>query len=227
MMRLFGKSRRKSAGIEAWRTQPFSRDTQKAFVLLDALRGVEGVSGDIVECGVGSGASLGTMAWLLDRMGAARQIHAFDSYQGFPEGSDKDAAGFSPDKKTIYRQFTVDFVKANVTLRNDGDPAPSERIAYVEGFFPDSFARYVGGPVALLHVDVDLYQSYADTLEFFVPRMAPGGLILFDEYDRGTDATKWPGAKRAVDEFIAKTGLTLERHFTGFAQIRIPAQTGT
>lgn len=221
-MRFFGKARRKSAGIEAWRTQPFARDTQKAFVLLDALRSISAIPGDIVECGVGSGASLGTMAWFLDRMGAARPIHAFDSYQGFPEGSDKDDAGFSPDKKPIYRQFTVDFVKENVTRRCEGDGAPAERITYVEGFFPESFARYSGGAVALLHVDVDLYQSYVDTLDFFVPRMVPGGLILFDEYDRGTDATKWPGAKRAVDEFIARTGLTLERHFTGFAQIRIP-----
>lgn len=223
MMRFFGLGKRRGATIEAWQTPPFGRDVEKAFVLLDALRDIRDVPGDIVECGVGSGASLGTFAWFLDRMGAARQIHAFDSYEGFPEGTDKDAAGFSPAKKPIYRQFTVEFVKANVTRRCGGNPAPAERIRYVEGFFPGSFAGYAGGPVALLHVDVDLYQSYVDTLDFFVPRMAPGGIILFDEYDRGNDATKWPGAKRAVDEFLARTGLTLERHFTGFSQVRVPA----
>lgn len=208
-------------GIEAWRTEPLSRETEKALVLLDALRAVERVAGDVVECGVGSGGSLGTMAYMLDRMGDDRRIHAFDSYQGFPEGTKEDDAGFSPSKKRIYEQFTVAYVKNNVA-RRAGNPAIAERIDYVEGFFPESFARYRGGAVALLHIDVDLYQGYVDALAFFVPKMPSGGLILFDEYDKGNDATKWPGAKRAVDEFTARMGWPLERHFTGFTQIRVP-----
>lgn len=211
----------KEHGAEAWRTEPLSRETEKALVLLDALRRIDGIPGDVVECGVGSGNSLGTLAMMLHRMGSERRIHAFDSYRGFPEGTKEDAAGFSPRKKRVYEQFTVEFVKANVALRA-GDRAVAERIDYVEGFFPESFARYRGDRVALLHVDVDLYQGYVDALDFFVPKMNPGGMILFDEYDKGNDATKWPGAKKAVDEFIARTGWTLERHFTGFAQVRVP-----
>ena len=36
-------------------------------------------------------------------------------------------------------------------------------------------------------------------LDFFYPRMVPGGIILFDEYNDPA----WPGANRAVDKFFA------------------------
>lgn len=222
-MKLFGSARNRTGkGIEAWGVDPFSRDTLKAFTLLDALRDIEPVGGAIVECGVGSGGSLSALAYLLDQMGIDRPVYAFDSFQGFPEGTPEDAAEFSPSKKRIYEQFTVNFVKGNVARRCGGDERPGSRINYVPGFFPDSFAAFEKQPVALLHVDVDLYQGYVDSLGFFVPMMPSGAMILFDEYDQGNDLVKWPGAKRAVDEFIDSTGHTLERHFTGYTQIRIP-----
>jgi len=39
-------------------------------------------------------------------------------------------------------------------------------------------------------------------LEELYPKVVPGGIILFDEYDKDADLVKWPGAKRAVDEFF-------------------------
>jgi predicted O-methyltransferase YrrM len=57
-----------------------------------------------------------------------------------------------------------------------------KRFTFVEGYFPDGFARYSGGPIALLHIDVDLYQSNKVCLEWFEPLVAPGGVIAFDEY---------------------------------------------
>ena len=69
-------------------------------------------------------------------------------------------------------------------------------------------------------MDCDLYESYKTVLELCLPRMAEGGLIVFDEY--GTEA--WPGAKRAADEVCAAHNLTIE--YLGFAQrygARVPA----
>ncbi len=50
-----------------------------------------------------------------------------------------------------------------------------------------------------MHVDVDLYRPTRDTVEFFYPRLSPGGVILFDDYG----SAMCPGAARAVDEFVA------------------------
>jgi O-methyltransferase len=68
----------------------------------------------------------------------------------------------------------------------------------VEGYFPAGFDRYSGEPIALLHLDVDLYQSHKHCLEWFEPLVAPGGVIAFDEYRNPT----WPGATQAIDEYF-------------------------
>ena len=54
---------------------------------------------------------------------------------------------------------------------------------------------------AFVHVDVDLYQPTLDSLKFFYPRLLPGGVIVVDDYGYSV----FPGAKRAVDEFLRGT----------------------
>ena len=53
------------------------------------------------------------------------------------------------------------------------------------------------------HLDVDLYRSVTDCLTFIWPRLAVGGVIVIDDY--GFESC--PGAKSAVDEFFAGTGI--------------------
>jgi predicted O-methyltransferase YrrM len=75
------------------------------------------------------------------------------------------------------------------------DPASVE---LVRGSFDETLPGYAG-TIALLHVDADLYESYRVTLSELWPRLAIGGVVAFDEYD---DSAAWPGARRAVDEFL-------------------------
>jgi hypothetical protein len=49
----------------------------------------------------------------------------------------------------------------------------------------------------LVHLDVDVYPITRFCLEFFGPRMVPGGTIVVDDYGTTTCA----GVKKAVDEF--------------------------
>ena len=56
-----------------------------------------------------------------------------------------------------------------------------KQIKLVKGFFHDSLPKFKGTKVSFLHLDVDLYQSYKETLEYFWPRVSTGGVILFDE----------------------------------------------
>jgi O-methyltransferase len=50
----------------------------------------------------------------------------------------------------------------------------------------------------LVHLDVDLYESTKDCLEYFVPRLAPGGVIVLDDYD----APNCPGVRMAAEELL-------------------------
>jgi hypothetical protein len=75
----------------------------------------------------------------------------------------------------------------------------SSTVKLVKGYFRDTLPQYSNRRLSLVHLDCDIYQSYKECLEFFYPRLNPGGLVLFDEYND----PPWPGCNKAVDEFLA------------------------
>jgi hypothetical protein len=75
-------------------------------------------------------------------------------------------------------------------------------IAYHRGWIPAPFAALADCRFRLVHIDVDLYQPTRDSFEFFFPRLAPNGVMIFDDY--GT--LKFPGARRAIDECLERAG---------------------
>ncbi|HXX56061.1 MAG TPA: TylF/MycF/NovP-related O-methyltransferase, partial [Methanoregula sp.] len=67
-----------------------------------------------------------------------------------------------------------------------------------KGWIPERFGEISSERFSFVHIDVDLYQPIRDSLEFFYPRMIPGGIIVLDDYGY----LGFPGAKKATDEFI-------------------------
>ena len=53
--------------------------------------------------------------------------------------------------------------------------------------------------IALLHIDLDLYNGYQTVLQNLYLFLASKGAICLDDYGH----TKWPGCQKAVDEFLA------------------------
>jgi hypothetical protein len=66
----------------------------------------------------------------------------------------------------------------------------------------------VGGSIALLHLDCDLYESYKLALETFYDKVQPDGVIMFDEYAD----ERWPGARKAIDEFFVHKPEAVQAH---------------
>jgi O-methyltransferase len=52
--------------------------------------------------------------------------------------------------------------------------------------------------IAMVHIDLDIYRSIKDGLEFIWPRLSRGGFAVFDDYGFHS----CPGARAAVDEFF-------------------------
>jgi hypothetical protein len=76
--------------------------------------------------------------------------------------------------------------------------APLGPVPFVEvykGWIPERFAVVAGRSFCFAHIDVDLYRPTLDSMAFFYPRMAPGGIILLDDYGFST----CPGVTEAVD----------------------------
>jgi len=71
----------------------------------------------------------------------------------------------------------------------------------LDGFFPDSAQGIDEAlpPFSFIHLDVDVYESTRDSLEFLRGRLLPRSLIVLDDYVRRAD-----GVVRAVTEFTGK-----------------------
>lgn len=115
------------------------------------------------EFGVWNGASINHFARRL----APRRIHGFDSFEGLAE----DWAGAGCPKGTFDRGGALPPVEANVTL--------------VKGWFDATLPDFLAanpGPFAFVHVDCDTYPAARIALSAIVARLAPGTVIVFDEY---------------------------------------------
>ncbi len=129
--------------------------------------------GGVAELGVYRGGSA-----KLIRHYATGTLHLFDTFAGIPE-TDSEAGGH----KAGDFPSDADAVQAYV----------GDAVLHV-GKFPATaleLARY-----RFVHVDADTYQSTKAAIEYFVPRMTPGGRIVFDDYG-------WencPGVMKAIQE---------------------------
>ncbi|HKP19354.1 MAG TPA: TylF/MycF/NovP-related O-methyltransferase [Gaiellaceae bacterium] len=159
---------------------------------------IDDVRGAIVECGVGAGKSMFLLATMTEGGRHPRTLWGFDSFQGLPAATPEDEAETMTRKLRAGKfAHSEDDVRAYLVSYGMDEAKVAERIVLVPGYFPDSFEQYDGGPIALLHLDVDLYQSYKDCLEFFEPLVVPGGVVAFDEYR----SPQWPGAAKSIDEY--------------------------
>jgi hypothetical protein len=152
--------------------------------------------GAIVECGVGHGDSLLYLSYLVSD--SDREVWGFDSFEGFPEPSPEDRSVRNP-KKGEWGHVRYEGVME--MFRSSGlSEKFMKKFHLVKGFFNKSLSAYDKQPIALLHLDVDLYQSYKDCLNALYDYVIPGGVIMFDEYE---DIVAFPGAKKAIDQFFA------------------------
>lgn len=52
----------------------------------------------------------------------------------------------------------------------------------LEGIFPEETAYLAPGQVYLLRCDVDVYESAREVVDWCLPRLSVGGVIVFDDY---------------------------------------------
>ena len=167
-------------------------DASRFLSLVLNLRQLEadGILGDFAELGVWKGNSAAILADFASR--SKRRLFLFDTFSGF-DGRDLVAVDASHTK--AFSDTSVPYVQQTVEH--------PETTIYLQGFFPETVTDEVRqSTFAFVHIDCDLYGPMKAALEFFYPRLSPGGMLVMHDYSSGT----WPGATKAVDEFLAATG---------------------
>jgi O-methyltransferase len=142
----------------------------------------------VAEVGSYKGGSSKFIAESLRAMGRAPRFYVCDTFAGHArldaavDGVSTDS-GFKDTTAESVREYLVDYPNVQV----------------IEGDIFDTSAQLATEPgFAFVHIDVDVYPPTQFCLQFFSSRLAPGGLIVVDDYGVVT----CPGAQKAVDEFI-------------------------
>ena len=130
--------------------------------------------GQILEFGVATGRTLNQFGYWLPH----KTVYGFDGFDGLPED------WTSRMRKGFFARDHLPRVRKNCEL--------------VVGWFNETLPGFVEKhqePVALLHVDCDLYSSTVTILNNLKNNIVPGTVIVFDEY------INYPGWQ--LDEFRA------------------------
>lgn len=186
------------------------RQMRHFLCLADLFEHIQNVPGSVVECGVGRGRSFLQFAFLITQEAKKRALWGFDSFEGFPTPAVEDMSVRNP-KKGEWSGTSPDDIREVLTTAGISAEFMSESVHLIPGFFEDTLSQYTGDPIAFLHIDTDLYESYKLPLATLVPLVSKGGVVMFDEYGH----EKWPGATKAVDEFLVGTNWKLEKHEKG------------
>ena len=164
----------------------------------------DGLKGAFVELGVCNGGSAGILSSIAQK-DSCRPVWLFDSWQGLPEPGSDDVtcngemgeAGICLGSEQRVRELLFS------TL---GSPQICNFL--IKGWFEDTVPLWKNkiGPISLLHLDGDWYSSIKLCLDEMFDQVVDGGFIFIDDYGY------WAGARKAVDEFLAARGLTVEFH---------------
>lgn len=153
---------------------------------------LEDVPGNFVELGFGKGSSANMIVDLMNDGLVKRDIWLFDSFRGFPDALPEDG----PHNKRIKGTWTCPSEPA-YKLADKIDT----NVRVVEGYFENTLSQYDGSPIALLHLDCDLYNSYRVALDGLFKYVSIKGIVMFDEYKSDVHLRRFPGASKAIDEF--------------------------
>ena len=120
-------------------------------------------AGLALEFGVFKGVTITHLA----RLAPDRQIFGFDSFLGLPE----QWSGNRYSKFNFDRKGKIPKVPSNVTI--------------VGGWFDETLPKFLlqhNEPIAFMHIDCDIYSSTKTVLDLTAGRLAPGAVLVFDEF---------------------------------------------
>lgn len=171
---------------------PVTQTPDRAYILYQFAKASARLQGDMAECGVFQGGSAHLIAATLDLHGKGdTRLHLFDTFAGAPSVAVPERDAITPG---AYSNTSVAGVGARLSPYG-------ERCQLHPGLIPDTFAEVAHVPqYALVNIDVDLYPTNVACCEWFWPRMAPGGVLIFNDfgfypYRKST--------RKAVEEFFA------------------------
>jgi O-methyltransferase len=163
------------------------------------------IKGSVVECGTWKGGMIGGIAKILSNQD--RTYYLYDSFEGLPPAKDIDgqsAIEWQQDTESdaYLDNCTASEESAYQAMKLSG----AKNYHIIKGWFSDTLPKYQGGEIAILRMDGDWYDSTMDCLKNLYQHVAPGGIIIIDDY------YMWDGCSRAIHDFVSQNSLAVRVH---------------
>lgn len=158
-------------------------EQEEAF-FINKLKEIKDIEGDVIEFGVFRGGSLLAMA-----RNTNKTIYGLDTFEGLPMLSKDDGLILK-----LYRESMNDnnFNKVKKVFENYSN------VMLLKGLVKQSLLYFESNKFCFAYVDLDLYEGTKQALEFLIPRMNKGGIIVIDDFY----SKIYTGVKKAVLEFF-------------------------
>jgi O-methyltransferase len=147
-------------------------DIYRCYELWSIAKQLKNVDGCFVEVGVWRGGSGALLATAAKQTNQERPIYLADTFEGVVKAGVQD---------TVYRGGEHSNTSMEIVLKLLESMGLSN-VRVLKGIFPDETSDQVHEPIALLHCDVDVYQSAKEIVQWCLPKMSLGGVIIFDDY---------------------------------------------
>jgi hypothetical protein len=153
------------------------------------------LSGSIAEVGVYQG----TTARLIAELKGEKKLFLFDTFEGMPN---KKISTKDDWELNTHTDTSLSHVQKYLSAYSN--------IFFIQGQFPESIVNSSDtSPIhnekfCFVNLDVDLYQSTLDGLEFFFPRLVDGGRLVSHNYNlKDSPGGRTPGVKKAFLEYFS------------------------
>ena len=169
------------------------KDMENDYVRVKTLelccRRLESLPGAAAELGVYRGG----FARSINALMPGRKLYLFDTFEGF------ESSEAMRERRLGNLSAGVDAAHKNTSLSKVMGLMPyPESVQPMVGYFPESL-NGLEDKFALVSLDADLEESTLSGLEYFVPRMVPGGYIFLHDYD----SHSFYGVRKAVERYEA------------------------
>ena len=201
-----------------WTYENFFYLTSKKLRILKILDHYEiykkifNVKGDVVECGVFKGASLIRLLTFRDlyENSKKRKVYGFDAFGKFPRPKNKKILTKKNDTKFAKNHDTKIGIGISVQkLKHYINKKNITNYQLIKGdvnkTVPDFIKKNKKIKIALLHLDLDIYEPTFNVLNYLYKYVVRNGIILLDDYSHIKGATK------AINDFFKNKKIKINK----------------
>lgn len=181
-------------------------DKYRCYELRQLIEQCSKIPGDIIEVGVRRGWSVALIAKKVQSLKLDATVYACDTFTGVVKATEHDSDYNGWEHADTSLQIVNEIFQL---LKLDN-------IQTLVGIFPDeSSSKIEHSTFRFCHIDVDVYQSAKDIVEWIRPKLSKGGMIVFDDYG----FISCDGIARYIDEERKKKDRHIIHNLNGHAII--------